>query len=106
MNQAEIRQTLFKRQHQLQQRLESVEHDLQQAHSQDWSEQALERENDQVLEAIANETAMELAQLKRVLKKMTGHSYGICSECGQPINSERLKAIPSAELCIQCASHH
>lgn len=106
MNQASIRQTLTRRQQQLQQRLEAVEHDLQKSHSADWSEQAQERENDEVLEAIANETAIELAQLKRVLKKMTGHNYGICSECGQPINEKRLAAIPSTEYCIDCANRH
>jgi DnaK suppressor protein len=33
-------------------------------------------------------------------------SYGICRECGKPIDEARLKAIPWSRLCISCASKH
>ena len=104
MNNIEIRRTLLRRQHELSRRLDELEADLTQAHDQDWSEQAVERENDEVLEAIATQTAQELVQIDHVLQMLTDNHYGICRECGQPIGVERLKALPSAETCISCAN--
>jgi RNA polymerase-binding transcription factor len=41
----------------------------------------------------AVETAMSLLE--------TGE-YGICQECGEPINPKRLEAIPWTTLCVRC----
>jgi DnaK suppressor protein len=30
-------------------------------------------------------------------------TYGICQSCGEEIKAERLKALPTARLCIDCA---
>lgn len=38
------------------------------------------------------------------LERLEAGGYGICQNCGNPINPERLEAIPLATLCIQCAS--
>ncbi|HEX9016150.1 MAG TPA: TraR/DksA C4-type zinc finger protein [Chloroflexota bacterium] len=29
-------------------------------------------------------------------------TYGVCSNCGRPIDPERLEALPQAALCIDC----
>lgn len=105
MNNIEARKTLLRRQTELAYRLSAVEADLQKAHSKDWDEQAQERENDEVLEAIASQTANELLQIKRVLHKLGDHSaYGACTRCGQAIGKQRLRVIPEAELCVNCAN--
>lgn len=104
MNNLEARKTLLRRQTELAARLHAVETDLQKGHSSDWPDQAQERENDEVLEAIASTTANELLQIENVLKKLGNSSYGICSNCGQPIGQQRLNALPEAELCIDCAN--
>jgi len=47
----------------------------------------------------------ELKNLKHIdnaLKRINDKSYGICCYCGDEISSPRLKAIPYAELCINC----
>jgi DnaK suppressor protein len=36
------------------------------------------------------------------LSKMDKGTYGICERCGNPINPERLEAIPYARLCVSC----
>lgn len=41
----------------------------------------------------AVETAMSMLE--------TGE-YGICQECGEPINPKRLEAIPWTTLCVRC----
>jgi DnaK suppressor protein len=28
--------------------------------------------------------------------------YGVCQECGEPINPKRLEAIPWTTLCVRC----
>lgn len=105
MNNIEARKTLLRRQTELSHRLVAVETDLKKAHSNDWSEQAQERENDEVLEAIASQTANELLQIKRVLHKLGDHSaYGVCHRCGQAIGKQRLKVIPETDLCVSCAN--
>ncbi|MCB9091153.1 MAG: TraR/DksA C4-type zinc finger protein [Halobacteriovoraceae bacterium] len=43
-----------------------------------------------------------LRKIKRALKKIESHCYGECEECGAEIAMERLRARPTAELCIDC----
>lgn len=43
-----------------------------------------------------------LADVERALAKFETGKYGLCEECGHPIDPERLKALPQARLCINC----
>ncbi|MFP3869794.1 MAG: TraR/DksA family transcriptional regulator [Syntrophobacteria bacterium] len=36
------------------------------------------------------------------LDRIAGGDYGICEECGDPINEKRLLLIPFATLCVRC----
>ncbi len=45
-----------------------------------------------------------IEQVHRALGKFANGTYGSCEECGQPINPERLEALPHASLCIDCRS--
>lgn len=36
------------------------------------------------------------------LKKIDNNTYGKCEVCGQSIGDERLMALPTARLCIDC----
>lgn len=36
------------------------------------------------------------------LGKIDKGTYGVCERCGEPINAERLEAIPYARLCVKC----
>ena len=84
-------------------RLNGVESDLGSEHSADSAEQVTERENEDVLRHLANETRHELHQVRQALKRIEAGEYGICEQCGTEINPERLVALPYATLCIQCA---
>jgi DnaK suppressor protein len=44
-----------------------------------------------------------LKNVEAALTRIEKGSYGQCVRCGQEINPERLEAIPSASLCIDCA---
>jgi DnaK suppressor protein len=43
-----------------------------------------------------------LASVDAALRAMQEGSYGICTECGEPIAIRRLQAIPWASHCIRC----
>ena len=100
----EIETKLKARQQDLLVRLEKVKSDVTSAHSSDWAEQAQERQNDEVLEAIGNESREELNKVSLALERIAKGEYTTCSQCGEDIAIDRLKAVPYTSLCIRCAS--
>ncbi len=70
----------------------------------DFAEQAVELENQEVLEALDEDARQELRQIDRALRRMDEGSYGECATCGAAIAPQRLQALPWATLCIDCAS--
>ena len=54
------------------------------------------------LSLLGSETGA-LDQIDGALKRIEDGSYGLCDKCGEKIPEPRLKAIPYAALCIQCA---
>jgi DnaK suppressor protein len=44
----------------------------------------------------------QLAEVEHALKKFEEGTYGLCDNCGKPINPERLEALPQASLCLDC----
>jgi len=69
----------------------------------DFAEQVVQMENDAVLAGIGEATAAELAQINRALAQIDAGTYGLCSNCGQPIGERRLQALPYSDRCITCA---
>lgn len=98
-----LRQQLESQKQVLGDKLTRLEKDMSRAHSQDWPEQAQERENDEVLSAIAAETQKELADITLALTRMDKNCYGVCAMCGKSIDPERLIARPEATYCVKCA---
>jgi RNA polymerase-binding protein DksA len=43
-----------------------------------------------------------LFELDDALKRIEDGSFGICEDCGALVSKTRLKAVPSARLCIKC----
>ncbi len=43
-----------------------------------------------------------LAQVEHALQKLDDGTYGLCDNCGQPINPARVEALPQANLCVNC----
>jgi len=46
----------------------------------------------------------ELQRIEAALARIERGDYGLCPECDAPIAIARLRADPSAALCIHCAS--
>jgi DnaK suppressor protein len=49
-----------------------------------------------------NQLSDEVRAIERALSEIDSGGYGICNRCGQPIDHRRLKARPTAILCIDC----
>jgi DnaK suppressor protein len=71
---------------------------------QDFAEQAVELENQEVLEALDAEVADELRQLEHALGRLDAGEYQQCKNCGEDIPSERLVALPTTSLCVDCST--
>jgi len=66
-----------------------------------------EEEATEVLElekrlALENRIRQELAGIEHAMHKFEEGTYGFCDSCGQPIDPERLEALPQASLCLNC----
>jgi DnaK suppressor protein len=52
--------------------------------------------------ALENRVRQEMATVEHALEKFDKGTYGLCDNCGQPIDPERLEALPQANLCMNC----
>lgn len=84
-------------------RLRRIEHDLDQPVSEDFSEAAVEREEEEVLEDLGTAGLNEIRMIEAALDRVTQGTYGICVTCGDPIGEERLDVLPQTPKCRTCA---
>ncbi len=105
MNINEIKLKLVEQKEQIERRVSAISHDLNRTEplSQDFSEQATEQENLDVLHALESEGKIELNLINRALLRIESGEYGLCSDCGIEINPARIDALPYATKCINCA---
>ena len=52
----------------------------------------------------ASQEGHYLRALDEALERLERGEYGLCEMCSVPIGEKRLKAVPSARLCIKCKS--
>jgi RNA polymerase-binding protein DksA len=71
--------------------------------SSNWTEQATERENDEVLESLGNASEQELILIDSALKRIDSGDYFSCSICGEDIPTARLELLPFTTRCVNCA---
>lgn len=84
-------------------RAQAIRHDLARSHSADFAEQAQQRQNDEVLEALLAEAEAGMRQVELAQRRLTEGRYGVCQCCAEAINPARLEAMPAAEHCLNCA---
>ncbi len=68
-------------------------------HLADTATETFDRELEYGLEENAEHV---LGEIDAALARIEKGTYGICTNCGQPISEERLEALPYATLCINC----
>ncbi|MEB8386714.1 TraR/DksA family transcriptional regulator [Rhodobacteraceae bacterium KMM 6894] len=84
-------------------RLSEVEDALDEPIDPDLEDQAIELEDDEVLEGLGRTGLRETALLERALDRIQNGTYGICRNCGEQITDARLDAVPYTVLCRNCA---
>jgi len=52
--------------------------------------------------ALREHTRTAVAAVEGALARLDAGSYGVCTACGRAITPERLEALPTAALCIEC----
>jgi len=51
---------------------------------------------------IAEMESNAVDEIEKAIRRLDDGTYGICQECGARIPAARLKALPSATLCVRC----
>jgi RNA polymerase-binding transcription factor DksA len=74
--------------------------------SADFAEQAVERENDDVVDRLREATVTELASVSRALARIADGTYGRCIRCGEDIEAARLQALPASSHCAACQARN
>jgi DnaK suppressor protein len=52
--------------------------------------------------AVKEQIELKIRQTKRALRRIRKGKYGICENCGNMIDTDRLKVYPEATLCVNC----
>ncbi len=103
---AAIRQQLLIRREALNKRINQLSNSarhIDEPLTADFAEQAVERQNDEVLEALGEAGRQELIQINYALAHLEAGDYGICDSCGATIPPARLEVLPFSDLCVTCA---
>ncbi|MGJ8534841.1 MAG: TraR/DksA family transcriptional regulator [Alphaproteobacteria bacterium] len=104
METAKYKTRLLNRREELNTRLQTIEHDLDQKKDPDVEERAVESEGDEVMESLGQSGLLELKAIEAALSRIESGTFGICAQCEEPIPDQRLEAIPMAALCQKCAA--
>jgi RNA polymerase-binding protein DksA len=99
----EIRLALERKKSELTTRLERINANLRRGYEADSKERAKQLEDNEVVDALGNEAREELKKISAAIQRLDAGEYGLCIECGMPINEGRLKVYPYADECIDCA---
>lgn len=103
----DLRRTLEDRLRTLEGRARKLQADRRRAQGpldRDSEEQALELENAEVVDVLDETGRSELLAVREALARLDDGSFGRCRGCGEAIAPARLEALPTATLCIDCAS--
>lgn len=84
-------------------RSKEIEEDLQHQLDPDLEEQAIDLEDDEALSGIDDVLRKEIVAIRNALGRIDNGTYGICVKCGGKISKERLKVLPTATTCMECA---
>jgi DnaK suppressor protein len=70
----------------------------------DFAEQAVQVQNDEVVEALEQEVRDHLARVDHALERLHRGLGEVCERCEATIQPARLAALPDTTLCADCAN--
>jgi len=80
-----------------------IEDQLDDEPSKDWEDRSVERQGDEVLEALGQHDSDEVRRIDAALGRIADGSYGTCVKCGTEISEARLALLPDTPFCKDCA---
>ena len=101
-----VRQWLVARSAELRDRVKRTEDDLRRKAEplpRDAPDAAIALENDEILMAIGATARTELHHIEHAMERLDAGTFAKCEQCGQPIEPERLRAVPYTSNCRACA---
>jgi len=69
---------------------------------QDIGDEAANIYNKQILLSLSENERIRLQEVDEALDRIANGSYGVCEECGGPIDLKRLEVRPVAQYCVPC----
>jgi DnaK suppressor protein len=66
-------------------------------------EEAQELNQARLLAQLGDRGRAEIAAIDVAISRMDRGDYGMCEDCEEPIDVERLEVLPTARLCTTCA---
>ncbi|MGF2685227.1 TraR/DksA family transcriptional regulator [Marinobacter sp. DUT-3] len=84
-------------------RYEAHQHREDGALEKDFEEQAVQTQNDEVVDSLESETRSELAQIEHALDRIRQGVGEECERCGEEIDPRRLQVLPYTTVCVGCA---
>jgi DnaK suppressor protein len=68
----------------------------------EYEEEVTLSDDKEYLSKLIEQQTRGLEEINHALEKVLDGTYGLCERCRKPINRERLEAIPTAILCLDC----
>ncbi|MXQ06944.1 TraR/DksA family transcriptional regulator [Alphaproteobacteria bacterium GH1-50] len=99
-----MKQRLESRRAALERRLQMIDDKLDQPHTADWEDAAIEHEEDEALESLGRTGLQEIEAIDAALARIAAGDYGACVTCGAEISGERLETLPATPFCRNCAA--
>lgn len=72
----------------------------------DFKDVAAEDTRAVVNEVAYTHAAQELARIAAALRRVDDGSYGLCEDCGEPVDERRLRTLPATPFCTACQAIH
>jgi len=101
-----VREHLLTLREEWQQRLGAIRADRRREHGgldPDSGERAVERENDETLDALDERGRQAVEEFDAALARIESGEYGRCVRCGSEIPEGRLRAYPATPTCVECS---
>ncbi|MBO6850152.1 MAG: TraR/DksA family transcriptional regulator [Marinobacter sp.] len=84
-------------------RYEAHQHREGGALEKDFEEQAIQTQNDEVVDSLELETRSELVQIEHAIERIQQGVGDECERCGEEIDPRRLQVLPYTTVCVTCA---
>ena len=100
----ELRSELLLKKEELTARLDRITANLRRGYEADSKERAKQLEDCEVVDALGNKARTDLEKISATLARIKTGEFGICINCGMPIDERRIEVYPYTLECIDCAT--